>query len=207
MDETSRWLPTSATRQLCALAAWTAAMLTVFVQPLGAQASASTVVLEYTHIHHMLAEHDPVPLIRVYADGRVLIHHPAYMAAAGDYELRLTARELADLFSSFESEGLMDVDVDAGWQEREVARESLAASSGELTYRSDTMETWIRVRGAVDPSGVLAANSAETFKEVRWPNVFTDAQRYPGIEAVQVIASAEEKLAALLERDDLVKLP
>ncbi len=54
-------------------------------------------VMSFTRTHDMIAENDPVPLARVFGDGRVLVHIPAYMHGAGDYQMYLDDAEVRAL--------------------------------------------------------------------------------------------------------------
>ena len=76
--------------------------------------SSADLVLEYGHIHHMLAEQDSLPLLRIYADGLVKVHYPAYMSRAGDYELLLSRAELMTLLNQIGNE-LSAIDFEGGW--------------------------------------------------------------------------------------------
>ena len=61
----------------------------------------SVIVLEYDQQIDMIAEHDPVPRLRIYADGRYVVHYPNYMKARGDWEGRLnTAKPVSELSKS-----------------------------------------------------------------------------------------------------------
>lgn len=181
---------------------------------LSAQASGPTiefspdpesVVLEYTHLHHMMARPDPEPLMRIYADGRVRVHYALYMAKAGDYEFKLTAAELEQLFVGLADDGLIDLDLHAAREERQL-REKEARESGELRHVSDITETLIDLR--LESYRAAAAEQAVSGmeKSLRWPNVYADARWYKSFEAVQTLAKAEERLQKLLERSDLKKL-
>lgn len=56
------------------------------LQPVFAfSATSSEPVIEYDVVHHLLAERDPSPLLRIYGNGRVHDHFPAYMRRADDY--------------------------------------------------------------------------------------------------------------------------
>ena len=176
--------------------------LSARAQVLDARAGTNDLVLEYGHLHSMLAEQDTTPLLRIYGDGRVLVHYPVYMQRAGDYELRLPAEEVESLIAELEAEGLASLDVARGLERRQEKVE-LQQSRGELFHVSDTTQTVLRFR--VNPSGAVRAGGSS--KTVRWNNVQTDAKRFPELDTVQAIARCEERLQELLERDDLTRLP
>ncbi len=164
-----------------------------------------SIILEYSHLHEMLAEPDPEPLMRIYADGRVRIHYPVYMAKAGDYELKLTAAELEDLFVGLAGDGLIDLDLRSARAERFLAEEEVRGA-GELHHVSDVTETVIDLR--LESYRATGAELAESGieKSVRWSNVSTDALQFEGLESVQALAKAEERLQKLTERSDMKKL-
>jgi len=188
-------------------AAWFAA-----VSPAAAQrptielpANADTVVLEYTTVHHMLAEQDPEPLLRIFADGRVRVHYPVYMAKAGDYEARISAAELRGLLLYLAADGVLEFDPSATREQRAIAA-AAERSAGRLHHVSDVTETLIEIRlgsyRAADAQDVVTGFR----KSVRWPNVYTDAQRFGAIAGVQTLARAEERLRAFLNRPDLARV-
>ena len=102
----------------------TAATLPVF----GFKAPASEPVIEYSLRHHMLADHDHVPLLRVYGDGRLLVHRPAYMKNAGDFALQLQQAELAELIRMLADKGILDFDVTAANEIRCQTRKAAVAT-------------------------------------------------------------------------------
>ncbi len=166
--------------------------------PMRAQVN-DVVVLEYSHIHHMIEDQDPTPLLRIYQNGLVRVHYPAYMQRAGDYEFSLSSEELVKLFESVEADGLLGLDLRGAVGERE-ALEAQRSAAGELYNVSDITETVIRLRpGEVRGFDAVRA-SADLLQTIRWPNVYTDARRYPELAPVQSIAAVERRLHEILDR-------
>lgn len=188
------------------------AVLAIAVIPAAAQSPvvefpsfAGAVVLEYNVIHHMLAQPDPEPLMRIFADGRVRVHYPVYMAKAGDYEVRLSTAELHGLFDELATSGIMDFDAEAVSAEKERV-EAVERAGGVLHHVSDVSETVIDIRvKSYRPAGSAAA-IADFEKSIRWPNIHTDAQRFKGIAEVQALARAVERLRAIINRSDLSRV-
>ena len=56
------------------------------------------------------------------------------------------------------------------------------------------------------PAGAALA-VGEVNRTISWLGLGTDAGRYPQVESIQQLHSAELELRALLERDDLLKVP
>ncbi len=73
----------------------------------------NALLVSYRDIWSAMADQDPIPLIRVFGDGRVLIHYPAYTPKARVYELQLQPQELEDLLRSLLGQGLATFDADA----------------------------------------------------------------------------------------------
>lgn len=73
----------------------------------------NALLVSYRDIWSAMADQDPIPLIRVFGDGRVLIHYPAYTPKARDYELQLQPQELENLLRSLLGQGLATFDADA----------------------------------------------------------------------------------------------
>ncbi|MBT8144452.1 MAG: hypothetical protein KJO55_07110 [Gammaproteobacteria bacterium] len=150
-----------------------------------------TIVLEYGHIVHMLAEQDPLPLLRIYGDGTAWVHYPVYMTRAGDYELKLSRKELQALFDGMAKAGLLDFDQRKVTQQRQ----QILSRSAEQWHISDDTDTVIRVQLA------RYKNKRNLDKTIRWRNVYTDAQRLPQLQPVQAISNLEQQLQSLLQRD------
>ncbi len=171
--------------------------------------SAETVVVSYRDVWAELANQDPTPLIRIFGDGRVVVHHPDYTPRAGEYELQLRPAELESLLASLLDKGLATVEPEALHRskasvERSRWQAALAADrSPELFMVADDSTsvfelhlTGYRPAGSATPTG-------EIHRAVSWLGLATDAERYPEIEPIRRLRDAELELRALLERSDL----
>ena len=167
------------------------------------------VVVSYRDVWAELANQDPTPLIRIVGDGRVLVHHPDCTPRAGEYELWLRPAELESLLASLLDKGLATVEPAALQRskasvERRRWEAALAADrSPELFVVADESTSVFELH----VTGYRQAGSALTTGEIRrtvsWLGLATDAERYPGIEAIRRLRAAELELRALLERDEL----
>jgi hypothetical protein len=161
-------------------------------------------VLQYTHVHGMLENPDPIPFLRIYGDGRILIHYPIYMKRAGDYELRLSDAELQQLLSSLDATGVMGFNI----QSMESIEAQLKANvSGQIaTVESDVTLTVIETHVTRIIPTLIGTSSEQVNNKVVLGNVKSRAERYPEIVELQGIAAAEQQLQALTKRKDLIKL-
>lgn len=144
---------------------------------------------------------DDTPLVRVYGDGRVAVHFPAYMRRAGDYELTLpesTVRELVgtavDTLLSF----------DAAAAETEVlALEAAERSDGLIVDVSDAATTILEVRlERYRPEGA-AGDIRDGVKRVAWRGLVNDAGRFGDVGALRELAGIRRRLRALADHPDL----
>lgn len=89
-------------------------------------------LLELSYEGGMIKNPDPTPFVRVYPGGRVLVHYPAYMKKAGDYELQLGDEELEGLLASFADEEVLTAE-----SEELNAMASSLRAEGEMVERPD----------------------------------------------------------------------
>ncbi len=170
---------------------------------------ADEVVLELSREIGMLADPDPTPFVRVYGDGRVVVHYPFYMKKAGDYSLRLSEPEMQELVLSMVGLGL--VEFDAGTARRakhaaELAARERARRVGEpgLLVVSDDETTVMVLRlERYAPAGEERATYVDLAKEISWFGLRSDVERHPGVDVLGRLYEAERQLAAFAEREDL----
>ncbi len=163
-------------------------------------------VIEYTLIHHMLAEQDPQPLVRVYGDGRVHVHIPAYMKRAGDYELRLNKAALDALVLSLAEDGIIDFSPAAVRQQKQQFESQQRASHGTLFHVSDVTETVIQIRLDEYQSGPGAGRIKNLKRRFSWNNLEHDARRFRQLAAIQRAASGAGRLHGFLSNPGLRRL-
>lgn len=164
-------------------------------------------VIEYTLDHHMLAQRDPTPLLRVYGSGRVQVHFPVYMKKAGDYEMQLSRAELNALLRMLADKGVMDFDAAAIGQERQQLVSARRAATGELFHVSDATDTVINIKLKQYQRTASSPRINGFNKQLRWRNLEHDARRYPQAVRFTNAADASAALRALCEHPALQKLP
>lgn len=165
----------------------------------------SAVVVSYREVWGELAEQDPIPLIRVFGDGRVLVHHPVYSSKAGDYEVWLQPVELESLLSSLLAKGLATFEpsaVEGLKQSNEQSRLNAALAVQKPTEVFMVADD----STSVFELNLTAVSSGELKRKVSWLGLGTDAERYPDIEPIQQLRAAEVQLRALLEHEELWKV-
>lgn len=161
-------------------------------------------VVRYQDIIPALQAADPGPRVEVFADGRVLVRFPAYMRRAGTYELHLGAKRRDALFQALVDDGVADFDADAVARARDAIRQERRDArrdprlNTERHARTDPTSSVIETR--------LSRGSAPKSKGLhaaRWVGLRSDAEIYPEIRALARLATAEQRLRALMDDPQL----
>ena len=156
-------------------------------------------------------EGDDTPLLRIYGDGRVLVHFPVYRPRAGDYSLQLDAAELNGLLLTFVQGGLGEFNRERVRNEIQQVRragQQAALQTGDpvtLTSRSD--ETVHSLNVELDSyTGPDGSTRQDVSVPITWAGAQQDARDFPSVAAIQNLAALERQLVALTERPDLVRV-
>ena len=153
-----------------------------------AEFSKSDLVLSYTQIIPMLEDRDPIPLLRVYANGRVHVHYPKYMKRAGDYIGLLSSTEIRELLSSMERQEISSFNrVDIQKKLKKLKKQKNA-----LYQISDSTIFFLEFREANDK-----VNKINQFKIKNLSHKFA---RYPSVTAFQTLFYFEKKLQLLIKQ-------
>lgn len=167
---------------------------------------ASAPLIEYNLKHEMLAEPDAEPLLRIYGDGQVHVHIPAYMKKAGDYEIKLSRSELDALVLSLSQDGVVDFDHSLTRENLRRLNAQRRATTGTLWEVSDVTETVIEVnldRYQRNPASTPVTGLKKRFT---WKSLQMDAKRYPESTAIQGAAASARRLHSVIQRPDLKRL-
>lgn len=154
-------------------------------------------IIEYYRNFSMLKEQDALPMLQVYADGRVRVHTPAYMKNAGDYEYQLSQPELVALVRTLSKQGVMDFDQKRVRRDKEI-HDNEMKQKGELHYVSDSMETVVDIRLKNYQRTFLSLPQANFKKRFRWKNLEQDARRYKNNSLIQSADLGIKELDKLL---------
>jgi hypothetical protein len=162
-------------------------------------------IIENTLVHHMLADQDPEPLLRIYGNGRVHAHFPAYMKKAVDYEYRLSQSELIALLRSLSQDGVIDFDHAAVTAERKQLQDQQRAA-GELHHISDTTETIIDIRLDEYRRHPGARRISNLNKRFKWNNLQYDKKRFPQSNTLKGAAAGANRIQTLLDHPDMQRI-
>ncbi len=160
-----------------------------------AEPGAEQELLRYSRTHDMIAP-DGVPMLRVFDTGRVLVHRPAYMKQAGDYEYYLSAEEMKALQERIERKSIIDFDKARLKQQLREAEAALQGGGRQLFAISDNTYTHLSVYpGANGP-----------VSDIHWANLQNDADWHSGLRDLAEMAETERFLQTLLQHPKMMKL-
>lgn len=159
-------------------------------------------VLELSYEGGLIKNPDPTPFVRVYPDGRVLVHYPAYMKRAGDYELRLSDDELRDLLASFADGEVLTME-EEGF--RTMAARALAEEGPVERSDDHGVTTVVEIRAeSFTPDGADEPMLLDVERTLRIDDMPPeDLAAEAGFRPVMAVAGGVRRLEALAERDDL----
>lgn len=164
-------------------------------------------ILELSYEGGMIADPDPTPYIRVYGDGRAVIHRPVYMKDAGDFELQLSPEELENLLATFAQPELLTLD--PARLTAMAAEAQGRAEAGPVERPGDhgiTANVDVRLE-RVEPETASAPALLDVDRRISLPTAAVEAGARAPIEPLQDFAAGIKQLEALAERPELVKLP
>jgi hypothetical protein len=196
----------------CALATWlllNSASLAA-AQRVDYSRDADVVVASYSLTIGELENPDPGPSVRVYGNGRAIVHIPTYMKNGGDYAVQLSDAEMSSLIDTVAADELLQFDPVAV---RQAKKDSMqfnrgGGATGEriLFEVTDPSITTIEVRVRPAADGGAAGQAPEITKAISWSGLEADEQQFPDIRAIQKLSAAKNRLRAVMERSDLQRL-
>ncbi|HYD47802.1 MAG TPA: hypothetical protein VEB21_05615 [Terriglobales bacterium] len=151
---------------------------------------------------------EDTPSVRVFGDGRALIHYPAHMKQAGDYELRLTEAELDELMRTVAESKVPEIDTTRVRERKRTVLAERRARREVVHETSDATVSTVEIDLArYQPTASAPRRAATRVKRsLRWSGVEPDAEQLPEIAELQGLNQVRGKLRAIMERPDRRKL-
>lgn len=170
--------------------------------------NADKVLIALVDVIPELAEPDMTPTVRVFGDGRVLVHKADYLKNPGTWETWLGSDELDQLLATV-TPTLYDFD------EREVKNEVQVVLSRPEEAESGSVTPLFAQPGApisfmsLDVESFSRANGLQEVVvsepiQVAWKGLSVEAKRYSEVTALAQLKAVEDTIRALAARDDLV---
>ena len=161
-------------------------------------------LLELSYEGGLIQDPDPTPFVTVFPNGRVVIHYPAYMKKAGDYELNLEDEELQQLLGSFADQSMLDLELN---DLNMLAAEAVAEEGPEELPNTHGVSTVVQIRAeSFTPDGEEEATLEDVSTGLMVQDLASRAEVAPGARLLQDFASGVQKLEDLADRDDLRRL-
>ncbi|MFK8015668.1 MAG: hypothetical protein AB8G17_09540 [Gammaproteobacteria bacterium] len=158
-------------------------------------------IVTLSRTHGMVRGLVEKPLVNIYADGRVEVERPAYMIRPGRYEFQLPAEGLAQLIASFDTSGVLKMDVRDVTAQRDALARAQRNATGEMFMTTDPTLTQIAFDFASFSRD--GSNPAPLANQIRFSEVQVQAQRYKSATGLNALADAERQLLALIDHPEM----
>jgi hypothetical protein len=163
------------------------------------------VIVSFSEILGEIEDPDPGPTLRIYGDGRAVVHRPRYMKNSGDHVRQLEPGELEALLVSLAGK-LATFDA-ATARDRKRAADAARPSRSALQPGEP-----IAAFDASDPSTIVITLRLERYeppagrgpalvdveRSISWRGLRADARRYPDVAEIQDLAGAQRELIFLM---------
>lgn len=163
-----------------------------------------SILLQLEYESGRIKNKDPIPPLRIYEDGLVLVHFPQYTIKAGDYRLQLKEEELEEVRGWMRDSDLREGLEESIRSQRHIAVQARrAASVKPVAFRTilDRSTTVIKYRLAAAEEARISGLEKVSCYDLR-----NEAAQFPEITALAKLAELEKKLQGITKRDDLVKI-
>ena len=161
-------------------------------------------VVHYQQNIEMLSKVDDMPSLKVFGNGRVLVHYPVYMKKAGDYEMQLDEVELVDLIRTLSANGILDFDEEKVKQKKQVLEKAFKAK-GQFYEISDAVETIIDIKLDEYQKNKASKKIKNFHKQFKWKNIEHDAVRYKHDSDITKANHSIGQLHGLMKDERLLK--
>lgn len=173
------------------------------------QPDESTLLLRYESMLGGLREDMTNPSLAIYRDGYVQVVYPAYMKQGGVYVGRLSPASLENLWRGLTHPRLLQFDQQKIRSEMHLLERNRSERPSMRQDKSDEVTATIefypnrwQARPALMPDGKF-----DEKKALSWYGLKTDAMRYTGIAEIQLLYEVCEQLDAIMQSDQLKKIP
>jgi len=167
-------------------------------------------VLSFRQTGGLIDASDAPPLLRIYGDGRTLVHLPASSPRGGDFSFQLSHDELADLLKSLSDRGVMTLQPDdISTKIKEALEERAKIQRGPAVRRMimDDVTTVFEIRlERYAAAGSQAPPQADFHSAFSWYALQQSAKEFEEVVELQQLAAAERELLRLATREDAVPI-
>lgn len=163
-------------------------------------------ILSFSQTGGLIDSPDAPPLLRIYGDGRTLVHLPASSRRGGDFSFQLSHGEFTDLLVSLSDKGVMTVQPDdISTKIKEALEERAQSKSGSAVRRMimDDVTTVIEIHLEGYAAAASQAPPETNFHSAfSWYALQQSAKEFEEVVELQQLAAAEQELLRLATRED-----
>ena len=167
-------------------------------------------VLSFRQTGGLIDSPDAPPLLRIYGDGRALVHLPASSPRGGDFSFQLSRGELADLLESLSDKGVMTLQPnDISTRIKDALEERAKIQRGPAVRRMimDDVTTVFEIHlERYAAAGSQAPPQARFHSTFSWYALQQSAKEFEEIVELQQLAAAEQELLRLTRPEDAVPI-
>ena len=171
----------------------------------------ATILVSLSTVSPELASPDPIPLLRIYADGRLRVHYPAYLKRAGDYEMYLAPDQLDSLLKDIAPAVLnfnsRSVQVQKNEFDYQQVKSVNSLSAVEVFYVADADITVVNLNiKSYQAAGSQVNNKLNQPLRISWSGLSADAKHYPNLASIQALDQAAIRLFKLSTHKQLQRM-
>jgi len=177
----------------CAIAITAAAFfLLAFAAPTRAQSSEP--IITFNQTHPLLNSGNAVPLVEVYADGRIVINRPPGMRNAGQYTLELSPQDIVQLLQLIQSNDILNFDEELVEQSNE--------ETDMLVEVSDPTTSYFTIKRVANTGQLAEAGSDEPIEiqSIVVDEIPTMAEFKPDMPGIKQLDALQDIMIALINR-------
>lgn len=192
-----------------------------FIQPqailasdnLSYDTSPDSLIFSYHVIPSELIEQDQTPRIRIYGDGKALIHYSKVYKKAGSYRLKLTNSEMQEIMQLVSDNGILNFDKQTVLRSKQEADINVSAKKKassqpqvtSITMDQDITQIYYNVQESSSANGTTLGKTSKS-KKINYLGLRGDTQKYPNISAIQGLSQVDSWFKGLTNRPDLQKI-
>ncbi len=166
-------------------------------------------ILGYNIAGNELAGQDTVPRVRIYGDGRVLVHYPKYMKKAGDYSLMLVDTEMKKIIKHISDYGFVTIKYKDIKKLKKAKDEKSRQTSGKsaslyIAMDQDTIQFYYNLKKN-NTSKIAGKADESIINQIYYPGLKQDRTKYPDIKEIQGLGLLHDWFQDLLIQPGLKK--
>jgi len=168
----------------------------------------STLLLRYEHLLGGLREEMTNPSLTIYQDGYIRVFYPAYMKQGGTYVARLNPVSLDELWRKLTDPRLLQFDAQKIRNEMNLLERNRSERPSRMQGKSDEVTAVVEFYpNRYQLHSTPFPGKLDEKKTISWYGLKSDAMRYATVIEIQLFYEIDEQLDAIMQSDQLRKIP